>query len=61
VTFPDLKQYVLLVAKCSMQQQHKELEVTWWWHKCCAVCVVNSSQCVGGSATAVGMFAVSGL
>jgi len=28
---------------------------------CCAVCVVNSSQCVGGSAAAVGMLAVSSL
>ena len=61
VTSPELKHHVLLVAKCSVQQQHNEPVLTLWWHEYCTVCVVNSSQCVGGNATAVRMFAVSGL
>ena len=48
------------MSKCSLQEQHKELEHKWWQHKCCALCVVNTSHCVG-SATAVGMLAIGGL
>jgi len=48
----------LLVVKFFMQQNTKSLisrdEDT-------NVCVVNSSDCVGGVATAVGMLVVSGL
>jgi hypothetical protein len=28
VTSPELKQPVLLISKCSLQQQHKELDLT---------------------------------
>jgi hypothetical protein len=47
VTYPELMQHVLLKSKCSMQQQHKELALRWWLHRCWAVCVVNASQSVG--------------
>jgi hypothetical protein len=58
VTSAEIKHHIWLISKCSVQQQNKVLELTWWLHKCCAVCVVNSSHCVDVSATAVGMLAV---